>query len=176
MYYSQTLKIKGYTYLEKSLIHLIYDEKIKTNTTPKFLSGQHIVFKVKLILTLVLSFFCKHNISIEKKCENHFHLYSLVKHQTEVTGNCSKWTAFSCLQMRKGHQLLCAATVRQAPPSYHCGVAAADELSDLVKDAFTVNAFVKGASLHDDRHRQQDLLANILLEAGERGRQGGRDT
>lgn len=26
--------------------------------------------------------------------------------------------------------------------SYHCGVAAADELSDLMKDAFAVDAFV----------------------------------
>lgn len=57
----------------------------------------------------------------------------------------------------------------RARPSYHCGVAAADELPHLVKDAFTVNAFVEGASLHNDRHRQQDLLANVLLEAaGER--------
>lgn len=61
--------------------------------------------------------------------------------------------------------------VTWACPSYHCGVAAADELSDLVKDAFTVNAFVEGASLHDDRHRQQDLLANILLKTGKRKRE-----
>lgn len=48
--------------------------------------------------------------------------------------------------------------------SYHGRVAAADELPDLVKDAFTVDAFVHGAPLHDDGNSQQDLLANVLLE------------
>lgn len=38
-----------------------------------------------------------------------------------------------------------------------------------MKDALTVDAFVDGASLHDDRHGQQDLLANILLEAAGSG-------
>lgn len=51
--------------------------------------------------------------------------------------------------------------------SYHGGVAAADELPDLVKDALTVNTFVHGAPLDDDGDSQQDLLANVLLEAGE---------
>lgn len=43
MCYSQTLKIKGYTYLEKSLIHLIYDEKIK-QTQPLNLWVDNILF------------------------------------------------------------------------------------------------------------------------------------
>lgn len=34
-----------------------------------------------------------------------------------------------------------------------------------MEDAFTADAFVQGASLHDDRHRQQDLLTDILLQA-----------
>jgi len=32
--------------------------------------------------------------------------------------------------------------------SYHCGVAAADELADLMEDALTVDGFVERASLH----------------------------
>lgn len=52
--------------------------------------------------------------------------------------------------------------------SYHGGVAAADELPDLVKDAFAVDTFVHGASLHDDGDSQQDLLTNVLLETGEK--------
>lgn len=36
--------------------------------------------------------------------------------------------------------------------SHHCGVPAADELSDLKQNAFTVGAFVQRASFHDDRH------------------------
>lgn len=39
-----------------------------------------------------------------------------------------------------------------------------------MEDALTVDALVEGAPLHDDGHGQQDLLANILLEAGGRGR------
>lgn len=35
-----------------------------------------------------------------------------------------------------------------------------------MKDAFTVDAFVHGAPLHDDGYSQQDLLADVLLEAG----------
>lgn len=50
--------------------------------------------------------------------------------------------------------------------SYHRGVAAADELPDLVKDALTVDTFVYGAPLYDDSDSQQDLLADVLLEAG----------
>lgn len=53
--------------------------------------------------------------------------------------------------------------------SYHCGVATANELSDLVKDAFAVDAFVQRAPLHDDRHSQQDLLADVLLETERNG-------
>lgn len=71
--------------------------------------------------------------------------------------------------MHWGGRLCCVAT--RARPAYHCRVAAADELSHLVKDALTVDAFVEGAPLHDDGHGQQDLLANILLEAV--GREGG---
>ena len=56
--------------------------------------------------------------------------------------------------------------------SHHGGVPAADELSDLEKDAFTVDAFVQRASLHDDRHRQKDLLTDILLQAGGKQRGG----
>lgn len=56
---------------------------------------------------------------------------------------------------------------------YHCGVPAADELADLVEDAFAVDAFVQRASLHDDGHSQQDLLTDVLLQAaGARRRQG----
>ncbi len=32
--------------------------------------------------------------------------------------------------------------------SYHCGIAAADELADLMEDALTVDRLVKRASLH----------------------------
>lgn len=35
-----------------------------------------------------------------------------------------------------------------------------------MKDALTVDAFVYGAPLYDDGHSQQDLLADVLLEAG----------
>lgn len=52
--------------------------------------------------------------------------------------------------------------------SYHRGVATADELPDLMKDAFTVDTFVYGAPLHDDGYSQEDLLANILLETGDK--------
>lgn len=52
--------------------------------------------------------------------------------------------------------------------SYHRGVATADELTDLMKDAFTVDTFVYGAPLHDDGYSQKDLLANVLLETGEK--------
>lgn len=55
--------------------------------------------------------------------------------------------------------------------SYHCGVTAADELSDFMKDAFAVDAFVQRASLHNDGHGQQDLLSDILLQAA-----GNRET
>lgn len=49
--------------------------------------------------------------------------------------------------------------------SYHWGVPAADELADLMEDAFAVDAFVQRTSLHDDRHSQQDLLTDVLLQA-----------
>lgn len=62
-------------------------------------------------------------------------------------------------------------SVIQVCPSHHCGVPAAYELPDLVKDAFAVDRFVQRAPLHDDRHRQQDLLADILLQT--EGKQGG---
>lgn len=38
-----------------------------------------------------------------------------------------------------------------------------------MEDALTVDAFVEGASLHDDGHGQQDLLADVLLEAAATG-------
>lgn len=63
---------------------------------------------------------------------------------------------------KKSFRLKCLITL-----SYHRGVAAADELANLMKDAFAVDAFVYGAPLHDDGYSQQDLLANVLLETGE---------
>lgn len=47
---------------------------------------------------------------------------------------------------------------------HHCGVPAADELADLMKDAFAIDTFVQRASLHDDSHSQQDLLTDVLLQ------------
>lgn len=47
--------------------------------------------------------------------------------------------------------------------SYHCRVPTTDELSNLVKDAFTVDRFVERAPLHDDRHCQKDLFTDIFL-------------
>lgn len=49
---------------------------------------------------------------------------------------------------------------------HHCGVPAADEVSDLVEDAFTADGFVQRAALHDDGHSQQDLLTDVLLQTG----------
>lgn len=62
--------------------------------------------------------------------------------------------------------------VQCAAASHHCGVAAADELADFVKDALAVDGLIQGAALHDDGHGQEDLLPNVLLQAGEeRGRE-----
>lgn len=42
----------------------------------------------------------------------------------------------------------CFDNVADGGRSYHCGIAAADELADLMEDALTVDGFVEGASLH----------------------------
>jgi len=55
---------------------------------------------------------------------------------------------------------------------HHCGVPTADEMSDLEEDALAAVALVQRASLHDDRHGQQDLLTHVLLQAGGRERGG----
>lgn len=48
---------------------------------------------------------------------------------------------------------------------YHIGVPAADELSHLQEDTFAAHGFIQSATLDDDGHGQQHLLAHVLLQA-----------
>lgn len=56
--------------------------------------------------------------------------------------------------------------------THHGGVAAADQLADLVENALAVDGLIKRAPFHNHRDRQQDLLPDVLLEAAKHKNRG----